>query len=84
MPHSVTPMATDWLFQETTTRLPGTTDTRTTGYESVKDLARGVAPCSSRTGSRLNADRASRPRAGQNWYAWFMTTEQEGQGSAKT
>ena len=31
-----------WLFQETTTRLPGTTDARTTTYESVKDLARAL------------------------------------------
>ena len=33
------PDGNSWLFQETTTRLPGTTDARTTTYESVKDLA---------------------------------------------
>ena len=36
------PDGNSWLFQETTTRLPGTTDTRTTTYESVKDLARAL------------------------------------------
>jgi hypothetical protein len=33
------PDGNSWLFQETTTRPPGTFDTRTTTYESVKALA---------------------------------------------
>jgi hypothetical protein len=36
------PDGNSWLFQETTTRLPGTTDARTTTYESVKDLPRAL------------------------------------------
>ena len=71
------PDGNSWLFQETATRLPGATDARTTTDESVKS-GPSVVPCSSRTGSRLNTDRASRPRSDQNWYALFMTTEQEG------
>jgi hypothetical protein len=36
------PDGNNWLFQETTARLPGTTDARTTTDESVKDLARAL------------------------------------------
>jgi len=57
------PDGNSWLFQETTTRLPGTTDARTTPHESVKDLASALR----RAAAAHGHDETQIGQADENW-----------------
>ena len=65
-----------WLFQGTTTPLPGTTDPRTTTYESVRDLASAL----SRAAAIQGQDEMQIGQADKNWPELVRLVHDHGAG----
>ncbi len=71
------PDGNSWLLQEVTTRLPGRIQGKTTRYASIQELAQALRRAAAAHGKHEES-------VGQvdenwpDWYAMFMTAEQEG------
>ena len=72
------PDGNGWLFQETTTRLPGRIDPATTTFASAKDLASAMRRASAAHGEHEKRIGAADP-SWPDWYAEYMVREQAGE-----
>ena len=72
------PDGNGWLFQETTTRLPGRIDPATTTFASAKDLASAMRRASAAHGEHEKRIGAADPNW-PDWYAEYMVREQAGE-----
>jgi hypothetical protein len=70
------PDGNSWPIQETTTWLPGTTDGRTTTYESIKDLASALR----RAAAARGQDETRIGQADNNWPELVRLVHDHGPG----
>ena len=71
------PDGNGWLMQEITTRLPGRIEAKTTAYVSSSDLANALRRAEAAHGQ--HEARIGQPdRNWPEWYAEYMTAEQQG------